>query len=77
MSASVSNPENMMGQEHKSISKENIFSIQRLFVGAKNLEWADISYRDTVMEKKGTLGIFTEILLLLGTGINAFFNCLI
>ena len=45
--ASVSNPENMMGQEHKSISKENIFSIQRLFLGATNLGWAGFSYRDT------------------------------
>lgn len=74
MSASVSNPENLIGQENKSIYSvyKGYFWEQRIWGGQVLVTEIRI-----VMEKKGTLGIFTEILLLPGTGINAFFNCLI
>lgn len=45
MSASVSDQENMTGQEYKSILKENTWN-QELLPDAKGQGWMVISYKD-------------------------------
>lgn len=51
MSASVSDQENATGQEHKSISKENLLS-QGLLLAAKGWRWVGISCRDDYSHRK-------------------------